>query len=139
QFWAKYRRIRRLYAHAIPRGVRLSVDEFGPLNLQPRHGCHYARTGHVDRLRATYHRHGGVRHFLGVYDLERDTLTGRFVRKKNWKTFLSFLKWIRRRYAGRGTLHIVLDNASYHGKAEVLSYVRRHGIRLYFTPASASW
>ncbi len=34
QFWAKYRRIRRLYRHRPKGGRRLCVDEFGPLNLQ---------------------------------------------------------------------------------------------------------
>jgi len=138
-FWPKYRRIKRLYARRPPGGVRLCVDEFGPLNLQPRHGKHYARTGHVDRLRATYKRTGGVCHMLGVYDLERDTLAGQFVRKKNWTTFLSFLKWVRRRHRDRGTLHIVLDNASYHRKAEVLAYAAAHDIKFYWTPTGASW
>ena len=138
-FWPKYRRLKRLYARRPRSGVRLCIDEFGPLNLQPRHGRHYARTGHVDRLRATYKRTGGVRHFLGLYDLERDKLVGRFVKKKNGVTFLSFLKWVRRRYAHRGVLHIVLDNASYHLTAEVVAYARSHRIKFYFTPTGASW
>jgi transposase len=139
EFRPKYRRIRRLYARRPPRGVRLCLDEFGPLNLQPRHGCHWARTAHVDRLRATYHRTAGVRHLLAVYDLERNTLRGRFVKTKNWKTFLSFLKWVRRQYRHRGTLHIVLDNAGYHLKPPVLAYAKAHGIEFYWTPTGASW
>jgi len=139
QFWPKYRRIRRLYAKRPPGGRRISVDEFGPLNLLPRHGKHYARTGHVDRLRATYHRTGGVRHMFGAYDLERDTLVGRFTQKKNWITFLSFLKWLRRRYRGGEVLHVILDNAGYHRKAEVLAYAAGHRIKFYFTPTGASW
>lgn len=138
QFWAKYRRIRRLYRQRPAGGRRLSIDEFGPLNLLPRHGRHWTRTGHVDRLRATYSRHSGVRHMYGVYDLERDTLVGQFVAKKNWITFLAFLKWVRRRYRNE-VLHIVLDNASFHLKAEVLEYAAGHNIRFYFTPSSASW
>lgn len=139
QFWPKYRKLKRFYRRRPADGVRLCIDEFGPLNLLPRHGKHYARTGHVDRLRATYRRTGGVRHMFGVYDLDRDTLHGRFVRKKNWKTFLSFLKWVRRRYRDRGTLHIVLDNASFHRKAEVLAYAAAHDIKFYWTPTGASW
>jgi len=139
QFGPKYRRIRRLYAKRPPGGRRISVDEFGPLNLLPRHGKHYARTGHVDRLRATYHRTGGVRHMFGAYDLERDTLVGRFTQKKNWITFLSFLKWLRRRYRGGEVLHVILDNAGYHRKAEVLAYAAGHRIKFYFTPTGASW
>jgi len=90
-FWPKYRRIKRLYARPVRGGVRLCVGEFGPLNLLPRHGRHYAEAGHVYRLRATYRRTRGVRHFFGVYDLDRDTLRGRFEKKKNRKTFLTFL------------------------------------------------
>jgi len=139
EFWPKYRRLRRLYARRPKNGVRLSVDEFGPLNLQPRHGRHYARIGHVDRLRATYHRTGGVQHFLGVYDLERDTLNGQFVRQKNWKTFLTFLKWVRGRYSPQLWLYVVLDNAGYHLKAEVQAYAAAHRIKFYWTPTGASW
>jgi len=139
EFWPKYRRIRHLYARRPPDGRRISVDEFGPLNLLPRHGKHYARTGHVDRLRATYHRTGGVRHMFGAYDLERDTLVGRFVEKKNWSTFLSFLKWLRRQYRSGEVLHVILDNAGYHLKAEVLAYAAQHRIKFYFTPTGGSW
>lgn len=139
EFQTKYRRIKRLYARRPAGGVRLCIDEFGPLNLLPRHGKHYARTGHVDRLRATYKRTGGVRHMFGVYDLERDTLRGRFVSKKNRKTFLGFLKWLRRRYRGRGTLHIVLDNIGFHRTREVLAYAAAHNIKFYWTPTGASW
>ncbi len=139
EFWPKYRRIRRLYHRQPAESIRLCIDEFGPLNLLPRHGMHHARTGHVDRLRATYRRTGGVRHFMGVYDLERNMLTGRFVGKKNRRSFLSFLRWVRRRYRHRGTLHIVLDNASFHRCAEILDSARSHGIRFYWTPTGASW
>jgi transposase len=138
-FWAKYRRVRRLHARRPPGGRRVSVDELGPLNLLPRHGRHWARTGHVDRLRATYTRTGGVRHMYGAYDLERDELVGTFVAEKNWTTFLPFLKWLRGRYRGTETLHVVLDNAGYHLKAEVLAYAAAHRIVLYFTPTGASW
>lgn len=139
EFWPKYKRIRRLYRRRPAGGRRLSVDELGPLNLLPRHGKHYARTGHVDRHRATYRRTGGVRHMFGAYDLERDTLVGRFVKEKNWKTFLSFLKWLRRRHRSGEVLHIILDNAGYHTKAEVLEYAAKHRIKFYFTPTGASW
>lgn len=139
KFAPKYRRIRRLYRKRPKGGRRICVDEFGPLNLQPRHGKHYARTGHVDRLRATYNRKGGVRHMFGAYDMERDTLVGQFVARKNWGTFLTFLKVLRRRYRSAEVLHIVLDNASFHLKQEILAYAATHRIKFYFTPTGASW
>ncbi len=139
QFWPKYRRLRRLYARRPKGGRRICIDEFGPLNLLPRHGKHYARTGHVNRLRATYSRKHGVRHMFGAYDLERDTLVGKFAKRKNWTTFLPFLKWLRRCYRSKEVLHIVLDNASFHLKAEVLLYAATHKIKFYWTPTAASW
>lgn len=139
QFWPKYRRIRRLHRNRPADGVRLCVDEFGPLNIQPRGGQHYARIGHVDRIRATYKRTQGVRHFFGVYDLERDTLEGGFTAEKNSLLFLAFLGWLRRRYRGRGTLHIVMDNVGYHLTADVLAYARAHRIKFYLVPTGASW
>lgn len=140
-FAAKYRAIRRLYARRPAGGRRLSVDEFGPLNLQPRHGQCLACKGRrrVQRLRATYRRTGGVRHFLAFYDLETDRLYGQFTARKTWVQFLAFLKWVRRRYPAAQRLHIVLDNYGPHTKAEVRQWALAHNIRLYFTPTQASW
>jgi len=140
-FWPKYRAIRRLYRKRPAGGRRLCVDEFGPLNLQPRHGQCLACRGRakVKRLRATYSRKGGVRHFLAFYDLETDRLYGRFSRRKTWVQWLSFLKWVRRRYPAGQTLHIVLDNYGSHLKAEVLRWAATHQVRFYFTPTEGSW
>ena len=139
EFWPKYRRIHRLYDRPPAEGSRLCLDEFGPLNLQPHHGRHYARSGHVDRVRATYKRLLGVRHFFAIYDLDRDVLVGRFFDKKNGRTFLSFLRWVRRRYRDGRTLHIVMDNATYHLTAEVMVFAKTNRIRFYLTPWHASW
>ncbi|HPC64721.1 MAG TPA: IS630 family transposase [Anaerohalosphaeraceae bacterium] len=138
-FWPKYRRMKRLDAKRPKGGCRISIDEFGPLNLLSRHGRHYAQTGHVNRLRATYNRPDGVRYLFGAYDLERDTLVGPLASKKNGTTFLAFLKWVRQRYPRKETLPIILDNATYHRKAEVLAYAATHKIKFYWTPTNASW
>ena len=141
EFWRKYRRIRRLYQRRPQGGRRICVDEFGPLNLQPRHGRCLAKPGHkrVDRLRATYRRTGGVRHFLGAYDLETAALLGRFHSRKTWIEFLQFLRWIRRRYPRRETLHIVMDNYSPHLKREVWMWAKANAVKFYLTPSNASW
>jgi transposase len=117
------------------------VDEFGPLNLQPRHGHCLACKGRarVQRFRATYRRTGGVRHFLAFYDLETDRLYGRFTRRKTWVQFLSFLKWVRRRYLRAQKLHIVIDNYGTHLTEEVRLWAALHNIRFYCTPTNASW
>jgi len=139
-FWRKYRAIRRLYGKRPSNGRRLCIDEFGPLNLQPRHGQCLAGPGkRVERLRATYSRKGGVRHFLAVYDLETDRLYGQFTHHKTWVEFLAFLKWVRRRYPGKQVLHIVLDNYGSHIKTEVREWAALHNVRFYFTPTNGSW
>lgn len=140
-FARKYRAIRRLYGHRPADGRRLCVDEFGPLNLQPRHGRCFACPDklHVRRLRATYNRKLGVRHFLAFYDLETDRLYGQFTTRKTWVEFLKLLKWIRSRYPAWQKLHIVMDDYGTHFKQEVLTWVWSHNIRLYYTPTNASW
>jgi transposase len=139
-FWQKYRAIRRLYRQRPNGGRRLCIDEFGPLNLQPRHGHGYAGPGKsVDRLRATYKRKGGVRHFLAVYDFETNRLYGQFTRRKTWVEFLAFLKWVRRRYPRPQVLHIVLDNYGPHLKTEVRAWAATNNVRFYLTPTQASW
>jgi transposase len=140
QFWQKYRAIRRLYRRRPSDGRRLCIDEFGPLNLLPRHGQCYTGPGKgSDRLRATYKRNSGVRHFLAVYDLETNQLYGRFTRRKTWVQFLAFLKWVRRRYPAHEVLHIVLDNYGPHLKSEVRAWAGANNMRFYFTPTQASW
>jgi len=140
-FPQKCRAIRRLYQRRPAGGRRLSVDEFGPLNLQPRHGHCRACKGQkpVQRLRATYNRKGGVRHFLAFYDLETDRLYGRFTTCKTWVQFLAFLRWVRSRYPRTQKLHIVLDNYGPHIKLEVRLWAALHNIKFYLTPTNASW
>jgi len=139
-FAEKYRAIRRLYQRRPVGGRRLCIDEFGPLNLQPRHGqCRTGRGQAVERLRATYSRKGGVRHFLAFYDLETNRLYGRFTQRKTWVQFLSFLKWVRRRYPREQVLHIVMDNYGPHLKTQVQSWAAKRNIRFYLTPTQGSW
>ncbi len=140
EFWPKLRRIRRLYRKRPAGGRRICVDEFGPLNLQPRHGmCWKGKGKKLDRLRATYHRLGGVRHFLAAYDLEADRLFGLITEAKTSLEFLGFLQWLRRRYRPTETLHIVMDNYGAHLTAEVLEWAKHHNVKFYLTPTSASW
>lgn len=56
QFTEKKNAILDLYDHRPAEGRVICVDEFGPLNLQPRPGRGWFPTGRPSRLRATYHR-----------------------------------------------------------------------------------
>ena len=138
-FVPKWRAIRRLYRRPPNDGRVLCVDEFGPLNLQPRHGTCLARGGQVTRYRATYKRTLGVRHFLAYYDLKTDRLYGYISERKKLPDFLRFLKWVRHRYPRSQRLYIVLDNYGTHVSAAVAAWAAVHSVRLYFTPTNASW
>ena len=138
-FVPKWRALRRLYRCPPKDGRVICVDEFGPLNLQPRHGTCLARKGKITRHRATYNRHLGVRHLLAYYDLKTDRLYGYISERKRGPDFLRFLKWVRRRYPFSQRLYIVLDNYATHVSAAVAAWAATHNVRLYFTPTNASW
>jgi transposase len=139
-FARKYRAIRQLYRQRPVGGRRLCIDEFGPLYLQPRHGhCRKGPGQHLERIRANYDRPKDIRHFLAYYDLETDRLYGRFTEHKTAKDFLSFLKWVRRRYPIWQTLHMVMDNYGTHITPKVLAWAEHHNVRVYLTPTNGSW
>ena len=93
-FDREYRAIRRLYDDPPPGGRVICVDEFGPLNLQPRHGtCLAGANKRVERHRASCKRRLGVRHFPAYYDLKTDRLCGYVSRSKETP---DFLRWVRR-------------------------------------------
>ncbi|MGP4028826.1 IS630 family transposase [Actinomadura sp. 3N407] len=126
---AKKARVEHLYAIADgevipdedePKAV-FCLDEFGPLNLQPHPGRHWAERGgrHEDpdreprrRRRATYTRPHGVRHLFAAYDLARDRLYGHIKKTKNRSKFLEFCRYLRTLYPPTVRLAIVCDNYS---------------------------
>jgi len=60
----------------------ICVDEFGPLNLQPRPGHGWFPRGHPVRRRVTYTRTAGVRHMFAALDLASGQLFYRFRNRK---------------------------------------------------------
>lgn len=109
EFTTKMARILDLYDHPPAHGRVICVDEFGPLNLQPRPGRGWFPTGHPARLRATFHRNGGVRHMLAALDLASGQTFYRFRDRKRWQEFLGFCKQLRTRFP-TGKLYLICDN-----------------------------
>ncbi len=103
------------------------------------HGHSWQRSGHPSRIRATYNREHGVRHYISSYDLAADRLVMRCYRRKRWQEFLSFLKTLRRQHSRKVRLHVVLDNFSPHRRSEVVRWAKNNNVRLVFTPTYASW
>jgi transposase len=143
EFTAKMTRILDLYDQSatgkVPDGGRVvCVDEFGPLNLQPRPGRGWFPAGRPARQRATYNRTGGVRHMLAALDLASGQLFYRFRDRKRWQEFLAFLRQVRTRFP-TGRLYVVCDNFSPHRKAAVADWCAANEVELVFTPTNASW
>jgi hypothetical protein len=87
------------------------VDEFGPLNLQPRPGRQWAAVGGKNaepgraprrRMRATYTRTAGVRHLFAAYELGEDKLFGHIKPRKTRGRFLEFCPYPQARQPAWG-------------------------------------
>jgi transposase len=155
-FEAKKNRILELYA--IADGVAapgegdptvvICVDEFGPLNLQPHPGKHWAVEGGGGEhprptRRATYHRVGGVRHLLAAYDLSTDRLYGHIKARKGRTEFLEFCRYVRSLHPPEVRIAIVLDNWSPHRStnkdSRVGDWAEANNVELAYVPFYASW
>lgn len=137
-FADKMHRILALYDRPPLDGRVICADEFGPLNLQPRPGRSWFGIGQPARQRATYSRHGGVRHLFGGLDLASGQMFYRIRDHKRWQEFLDFLRQLRRRFP-HGRLYLVCDNFGPHKKAEVATWCVAHEVELVYTPTNASW
>jgi hypothetical protein len=124
-----------------------SVDEFGPLNLQPHPGRQWATRGGSGehprrRWRATYRRTAGVRHLLAGYDLTRDRIYGHIKPAKDRTTFLAFVRYLRSLYPIDVRIAIVLDNFSPHLSTTVDTrvghWVRANNVELAYTLTNCS-
>ena len=91
-------RILDLYDRPPADGRVICVDEFGPLNLQPRPGRGWFPRGRPARRRATYTRTAGVRQMFAALDLASGQLFYRFRDRKRWREFLEFCRQLRRRF-----------------------------------------
>ncbi|MDE3087722.1 MAG: transposase [Acidobacteriota bacterium] len=128
--------------------VVICVDEFGPLNLQPHPGKHWATAGgggeiRRRRRRATYKRPHGVRHLLAAYDLSTDKLYGHVKLRKGRTEFLAFCRYLRTLHPGHVRIAIVLDNWSPHRSTKkdttVGDWAEANNVELAYTPHYASW
>jgi transposase len=131
-------RILDLYDHPPTDGRVICVDEFGPLNLQPRKGKAWRRAGRPMRLRATYRRTEGVRHMLAGLDLATGRMFYRIRDRKRHQEFLGFLQVLRWQFP-TGRLYLIVDNFSPHLHAKVTAWCVEHNVELVFLPTNASW
>ena len=132
--------------------VIFCVDEFGPLNLQPRPGRQWAAMGGKGkepgraprpRLRATYTRTAGVRHLFAAYELGEDKLYGHIKPRKTRARFLEFCRYLRSLYPATTRIAIIRDNFSPHlttaKDTGVGTWAKAANVEIAYTPTKPSW
>jgi transposase len=160
RYQQKKARVEQLYAiadrEAPPGGgdpeVVFCVDEFGPLNLQPRPGRQWAAVSGKNkepgreprpRMRATYHRTQGVRHLFAAYELGEDKLFGHVKQRKTRTRFLEFCRYLRSLYPPSTRIAIVCDNYSPHlstrRDSRVGTWAKANNVEFAYTPTNSSW
>ncbi len=128
------------------------MDEFGPLNLQPRPGHLWARRAGAardpggpprPRRRATCHRTGGVRHLSGALDLAADKMYGHVKRRRTRTRFLEFCRYLRSLYPPQVRIAIICGNYSPHLTARkgtrVGDWAAADNAEIACTPANSWW
>ena len=138
KFAEKLRRLEELTNRQHNPPIVVSVDEMGPISLQPYGGHTWARSGHPDRVPATYKRLGGVRYLMGAYDYYHKRLRGYLSRKKTGADWVLFLRWVRSKYPFGGRIYLIQDNLSTHTTPAAVTEARRLRISFVPTPTNAS-
>ncbi len=117
----------------------ICVDEFGPLNLQPRPGHGWFPRGRPARQRATYTRTAGVRHMFAALDLASGQMFYRFRDRKRWPEFLGFLRQARGPGSPPAGCTWSATTSPRTATPEVRAWCAAHDVELVFTPTYASW
>jgi transposase len=159
-YGAKKARIEYLYAIADRQAtpeigdpeVIFCVDEFGPLNLQPRPGRQWAAVSGKGkepgraprpRMRATYTRTAGIRHLFAAYELGEDKLYGHVKPRKTRARFLEFCRYLRSLYPLSVRIAIICDNFSPHlstaTDTRVGAWATANNAEIAHTPTNSSW
>ncbi|MGA8542700.1 MAG: IS630 family transposase [Thermoplasmata archaeon] len=138
RFREKVKRLRALMNREHNPPIVVAVDEMGPISLKPYGGRTWARSGHPDRVRATYNRFGGVRHLMGMYDYFHRTLRGYLSPRKRGANWVRFLRYVRRWYPSGERIYLVQDNFSAHTTREARREARQLKISLVPIPTNSS-
>ena len=139
QFAAKVKDVVGLYLNPPEHAVVLSVDEKTSIQaLQRTQPPLPLRSGRAVRHTHDYKRHGVVDLFAAL-EVATGKVTHRVSDTHTGADFLAFMKKVVRQYPGR-ELHVILDNSSTHGTAEIKAWLADNPqVNFHYTPTSASW
>jgi transposase len=95
------------------------------------------------RLRATYHRTGGVRHLFAALELGTDKMYGHIKKRKRRGEFLQFCRYVRSLHPAGVRIAIVCDNFSPHLSTRkdkrVGQWAAASNAEIAYTPTNSSW
>lgn len=131
--------ILKLYHKPPPNSSVLCYDEWGPLELKPIHGYHWAKKNHPQRVRATYTRLSGTEQMLAFYDVHQDCLAGTIHKRKRIPDVLTAFKRLRKAYPCKRKLYVIMDNLPLHKSKVLEDYFIRNNIKPVWTPTYSSW
>lgn len=107
--------------------------------MRPLHGRCWARTGHPQRLRATYRRLQGTEQLLAFYDVHANCLVGEVHKRKTSADVLEAFQKLRACYPPALRLYVVMDNLSTHRHVRLVEFMAASNMEPVFTPTYASW
>ena len=135
----KKRRIDRLTRKQDNPPVVLSVDEIGPVSLQPRGGKGWFPKGKAGTIPATYTKTEGVRYEYACLNIFHQQLSVRQEQHKGKRIWLRFLKYQRAKYPEDQRVYIIQDGLSAHWTPEVRQWAKENRVTLVPTATNASW
>lgn len=138
RFKEKMARIRELTDRDHNPPIVVAADEMGPVQLKPHGGRSWARSGHPNRVRATYNRHDGIRYLMGAYDFFHDRMHGWVSPSRKGEDWAKHLRFIRSKYPDGGRIYLIQDNLSAHTTPECRAEAARLDIEFVSTPTNAS-
>src|SRR3954451_24214077 len=97
------------------------------------------KKGRCGTMTHDYKRNGTTTLFAAL-DVLQGKVIGDFHKRHRHQEFLGFLRRIDREFAGRKSLHLVMDNYGTHGTPEVKTWLRKHRrFVIHYVPTSCSW
>ena len=129
-----------LYLNPPDRAIVLCVDEKSQIQALNRTQPGLPlKKGRCGTMTHDYKRNGTTTLFAAL-DLLQGKVIGDFHKRHRHQEFLSFLRCIDRKFPGKTTLHLVMDNYGTHGHANVKAWLDKHPrFVIHYVPTSCSW